>query len=185
MIKNNPQLRNTFVHLGQQWSISDELFNSIQEFTCQLYCRNTKAKRVNQLRYDMFCAKKGYVSSGQLPPCEDALFQHTKRANYQAAIWRRSLQNIIELPGPTNGHGWHLHDGCIHILWLTKAPAPEIILSMTACKCPLCTQDSCTCMQNGLSCTPACKQQNCTNMTNEKIDPLQDSDDSDSDSEEE
>ena len=66
--------------LGQQWCVSDELFDAILEFTCSMYCRKTKAKRVNELRYDMFCAKKGNVSSRQLPPCKDALLQDTKRA---------------------------------------------------------------------------------------------------------
>ena len=70
-----------------------------------MYCRNTKDKGVNELRYDTFGAKKGDVSSGQLPPCKDALLQHTKRANYQAAIWRRSLQNTLDLREPIEGHG--------------------------------------------------------------------------------
>lgn len=184
MIRNNVQFRDTFVLLGQQWSVSDELFDAIQRFTCSMYCRNTKAKGVNELRYDMFCAKNGDVSSGQLPPCEDALLQHTKRANYQAAIWRRSLQNMLDLPDPYKGHGWHLSDGSIAIQWLTVAPAPDVVLSLMACKCPrVCVGDSCICIMNGLPCTPACKLQNCTNMTDEDdTDPVQEIDDSDIDS---
>ena len=186
LIRKNEQFRDTFVLLGQQWSVSDELFDAIQEFTCSMYCRNTKAKGVNELRYDIFCAKKGDVSSGQLPPCKDALLQHTKRANYQAAIWRRSLQNTPDIPEPTEGHGWHLSDGDIAISWLTGAPAPEIVLSLMACKCPrVCAEDSCPCIQNGLPCTPACKLQTCANMTEEDdTDPVQESDDSDIDSDE-
>jgi len=136
---------------------------------------------VNELRYNMFCAKKGDVSSGQLPFCKDALLQHTKRTNYQAGIWRRSLQNTLDLPEPTKVHGWHLSDGDIAISWLTRAPAPEIVLSLMACKCPrVCAEDSCICIHNELPCTPACKLQNCTNMTEEDdTDPVQDSDDSD------
>ena len=148
-----------------------------------MYCRNTKTKVVNELRYDMFCAKKGDVSSGQLPPCKDALLQHTKRANYQAAIWRRSLQNTLDPPEPSAGHGWHLSMGEIAISWLTGPPAPEIVLSLTACKCPrVCTKESCSCIQNGLPFTPACKLQKCTNITEENdICPVQDRDDSDID----
>ena len=76
---------------------------------------NTKAKGANELRYNMFCAKRGEVLSGQLPPCKDALLQHTKRANYQAAIWRCSLQNTLDLPELIEGHGWYLNDGDIAI----------------------------------------------------------------------
>ena len=127
-----------------------------------MYCRNTKTKVVNELRYDMFCAKKGDVSSGQLPPCKDALLQHTKRANYQAAIWRRSLQNTLDPPEPSAGHGWHLSMGEIAISWLTGPPAPEIVLSLTACKCPrVCTKESCSCIQNGL---PWPQHANCRNV---------------------
>jgi len=46
-------------------------------------------------------------------------------------------------------------------------------------------EDSCTCIQGGLPCTPACKLQNCTNMTEEDdTDPFQESDVSDIDSDE-
>ena len=38
------------------------------------------------LIYEMFRAKSGDILSGQLPPCSDALRQHTNRANDQAAI---------------------------------------------------------------------------------------------------
>ncbi|KAG0719359.1 hypothetical protein GWK47_050644 [Chionoecetes opilio] len=37
--------------------------------------------------------------------------QHTLRANYQAAIWRRSLENLPDVPAPSAGHGWELDDG--------------------------------------------------------------------------
>jgi len=32
LIRKNEQFRDTFVHLGQQWSVSDELFDAIQDF---------------------------------------------------------------------------------------------------------------------------------------------------------
>lgn len=75
--------------------------------------------------------RNGDVSSGQLPPCKDALQQHTKRANYQAAIWRRSLVNSPTIPDATEGHGWKVDgDGQVSIKWLTGAPAPDIVLSL-------------------------------------------------------
>ena len=184
MIRKNTKFRDTFILLGQELTLSDELFDAIEEFTCNMYCWNTKAKSVNELRYNMFCSKKGDVSSGQLPPCQDALLQHTRRANYQAAIWRRSLQTTLELPEPTDNHGWHLSDGDIEITWLTLPPAPEIVLSLTACNCPrVCAKDKCTCIAVGLPCTPACKLQNCGNIPNDDSDPVQNGD-SDLDSDE-
>ena len=41
----------------------------------------------------LFCAKEGKVNSNQLPPCADCLKMHSLRANYQAAVWRRSLRS--------------------------------------------------------------------------------------------
>ena len=86
--------------------LAPETFSLIQKFTCQLYSKNTKITKVNDLRYRVFCAKNGDVESGQLPPCEDTLRQHTLRANYQAAIWRHSLESLPDIPEPSAGHGW-------------------------------------------------------------------------------
>ena len=62
--------------------------------------------KVNELRYQMFRSRRGEMESAQLPPCEDTLKQHTRRANYQAAIWRRSLVNSSETPNPSQRYGW-------------------------------------------------------------------------------
>jgi len=48
---------------------------------------------INELRYRLFCTKKGNIDSSQLPPCVDCLFKHAVRANFQAVIWKRSLQS--------------------------------------------------------------------------------------------
>ncbi|KAG0716217.1 hypothetical protein GWK47_001094 [Chionoecetes opilio] len=92
LVQANDLYLQAFTDLGSSWNVPTDVFNSIQAFTCQLYARNTKIVGANSLRYHMFCAKKGQIESGQLPPCEDSLMQHTLRANYQAAIWRRSLK---------------------------------------------------------------------------------------------
>ena len=98
IVQQNPKYRGAFSSLGDAWTLAPDVFKHIQEFTCQLYCRNTKIVEVNDLRYQMFCAKKGDIESGQLPPCEDTLMQHTLCANYQAAIWRHSLENSPDIP---------------------------------------------------------------------------------------
>jgi len=53
-----------------------------------------------------------------------------------------------------------------------------------SCKCALsCTTEKCTCVKIGLSCTPACKLQNCENMlrVDEEDHFVQDGDDNESD----
>jgi hypothetical protein len=186
LIRTNDTFREAFTTLGREWSVPDTLFTVIEEFTCNMYSRSAKSSTVNALRYEMFRAKNGDVSSGQLPPCKDALLQHTKRANYQAAIWRRSLQNTPQIPEATDGHGWIIDgDGQIAIAWITRAPAPDVVLSLMSCKCVRsCKADSCPCIDNGLPCTPACRLQDCDNMKKDdelEIVPDSDMDDSDID----
>ncbi|KAG0719028.1 hypothetical protein GWK47_051331 [Chionoecetes opilio] len=138
----------------------------------------------NSLRYHMFCAKKGQIESGQLPPCEDSLMQHTLRANYQAAIWRRSLENLPDVPAPSAGHGWELDDGgSLKIRWMAGLPAPDVVLNLISCTCRrTCRPSDCSCILNGLKCTVVCKLQGCSNMVQDDAIVAQDANDSDGDS---
>ena len=106
LVSQNEKYRTAFSKLGAKWELSNEVLDIIEEFTCQLYFRQTKLKKVNELRYEMFRSRKGDVESGQLPPCQNTLVQHTLRANYQSAIWRRCLENWQDIPDPNQGHGW-------------------------------------------------------------------------------
>ena len=136
IILQNQKYREEFASLGSQWQVSKNDFNTIQEFTCQLHCRNTKVVEVNELKYQIFICRKGDIQSGQLPPCEDTLRQHTNRANYQAGIWRRSLENFPLIPNPADGHGWINSDnGNLNIRWMIIPPAPDAVLCLMLCKC--------------------------------------------------
>ena len=157
LINKSHEYRQLFTSFGQEWHVTENVFQRVQAFTCNMYCSNTNTKLVNKLRYEMFCAKNGDISSGQLPPCSDALRQHAHRANYQAAIWRRSLESSPTVPSPTNGHGWNLLDGQLEICWLTGAPAPEVVLELMSCRCSRNCDNDCPCVMNGLRCTPACE----------------------------
>ena len=166
LIQTSDKFQEAFAALGVKWNIPDELFPILEEFTCAMYAHRAKITTVNALRYEMFRSKNGDVSSGQLPPCKDALKQHAKRANYQAAIWRRSLQNSPDVPEAKEGHGWVIDgDGQIEIKWITGQPAPNIVLSLMFCKCvKSCKAGSCQCIDNGLSYTHACKLLDCDNI---------------------
>ena len=79
---------------------------------------STDTSQVNQLRYRLFYAKRGEVESSQLPPCDDTLFMHVFRANYQAAICKRCLRTQPFAPSP-NGSGWVIDDdGGLAIEWM-------------------------------------------------------------------
>ena len=117
------------------------------------------------------------MESAQLPPCEDTLKQHTCRANYQAAIWRRSLVNSPETPNHSQEHGWTTsEDGCLVINWMTGSPAPQVVLSLLSCN--YARPNDCTCIANGLKCTAACKLQTCSSMAGDDDEPDKDQQDS-------
>ena len=81
-------------HLGELFELAEEVCMKSERFVCQSY---EKASRdVNDLRYKLFCTKG--LQSQQLPPTRDALRKHSRRANYQAVIWKRSLESHPEIP---------------------------------------------------------------------------------------
>ena len=129
-----------------------------------MYVANSSTNEVNELRYQLFCNKRGEVESSQLPPCRDCLFMHVQRANYQAAIWKCSLQANAVVPSPTES-GWTDDDGRLDIHWMRSPPAPDVVLELLACKCVRsCEMPSCTCLSNGLTCTDMCRLQKCSNQ---------------------
>ena len=79
-----------FATLGSSWNVRNELFCIIEEFVCQLYCRNTNILKVNELKYQMFRNRREEMESAQRPPCEDTIKQHTRRAN----SWRPSGDGV-------------------------------------------------------------------------------------------
>ena len=93
------------------------------------------------------------------------------RANYQTAIWRRSLKNYGNIPEPI-GYRWLLEkvtsdseDVQLEIDWMSGKPAPEAVLDLIACNCSkACYNESCTCFSNKLKCTNMCKINNCSNQ---------------------
>jgi len=97
------QNRSFVQEIGMHWQLEEEL-----------------AKISNYLLHSrLFCARQEKINSNQLPPCVDCLKLHAQRANYQAAIWRRSLQPSPEVPTPVD-HGWLLDgEGGLSIKWMT------------------------------------------------------------------
>ena len=117
------------------------LLRTYKEFTCLLYALKASSTKINDLRYHLFCAKKGEVESHQLPPCRDCLVKHAKRANYQAGIWRRCLEQDPQVPSPVT------RDQQLVVDWMGAQPAPVAILDLLACNCSVCIMP---CMANGL-----------------------------------
>ena len=152
LLSKNKEIQDTFLKLGQEWDLSPDLMNKLEAYTSLLYAPKTSSTKINDLRYHLFCAKKGEIESHQLPPCRDCLEKHALRANYQAGIWKRCLEQNPPVPSPV-GRGWKIEkegaDNQLVVHWMDGQPAPQAIL---ACNCPRkCELPRCECMANGLS----------------------------------
>jgi len=107
ILKTNESFIYAFIDLGQNWDLSDELFESLEEFTCNLY--GYKKKDINKVRKMMF--DKKYTKEGKiidlasLPPCRSVLYINSLRANYVAKIWKSSLTNQFIVP-TIQDYGW-------------------------------------------------------------------------------
>ena len=90
---------------------------------------------------------------------------HTIRANYQAGIWKCSLQQHPLVPSPGK-RGWVRNDdGQITVEWIRGSPAPDAVLQLLLCKYSRrCKLPECQCMGNGLKCTNLCKLHTCDNQ---------------------
>ncbi len=168
LLSKNKEIQDTFLKLGQEWDLSPDLMDKLEAFTCLLYAPKASSMKINDLRYHLFCAKKGEIESHQLPPCRDCLKKHALRANYQAAIWKRCLEQDPQVPSPV-GRGWKTEkegaDDHVVVNWMDGQPAPQAILDLLACNCPRkCELPRCECMANGLKCTDMCRLPDCENQ---------------------
>ena len=125
--------QNSLACVGQSLNIHEDIVEKIEAFFRSLYLISAKGpKTVDEARYVMFCqtSKSNMVH----PPTSDSLLQHTKRANYQAYVWKKALVATQRLPSPDD-HGWKLEDNSLVPHLMTKPPALSSILELTNCKC--------------------------------------------------
>ena len=137
LLTGNRETQDTFLELGQEWDLSPELMDKLEAFTCLMYVSKASTTKINDLTYQLFCAKKE-IESHQLPPCKDCLTKHAQRANYQAAIWRRCLEQDPQVPSPI-GRGWKMEreeeSDQLVVHWMEGQPAPDAVLDLLACNC--------------------------------------------------
>ena len=163
IVTRSAEFLKMFQQLGMERCLSDNLYRSLQKFTCAMYCSTPGTNDIHELRYRLFCLKRGDVESNQQPPCKDTLRKYSLRANYQAAVWRRSLQKCPEIPS-LEGSGWCTEDGKLVVDWMGGQPAPQAVLELLSCQCSRsCKLPSCSCIVNGLRYTEMCRLTDCTN----------------------
>ena len=177
--RKNEAACQTMTILGRSFNTDDVLFSLCEKFVCHMY-GYPEVYRVDNCRYQMFASKQ--TQSHCLPPCQDALKQHTMRANYQAAVWQFALVANPEVPSP-EGRGWIIKEGHTELYWMSLPPAPAALLESVMCACTGdCSTGHCTCNRNSLSCTDACQcSEQCKNPHNVWEDCGDEDDDSNDD----
>ena len=90
------------------FNLEQSTFALLCQYVGHLYDQPA-AENVSEARYKAFCMASSALPEWSIPPTSDALHQHCKRANYQAAIMRSCLKRNISAPSPA-GYG-RLIDG--------------------------------------------------------------------------
>ena len=134
LLQGNAKYADTLSTLGDSWTVSDELVQEFENFTCAMYGKS-RLKSVDSVRYVKIndkCSDDGIVPTknvdiGCLPPCKRSLVQHIRRTCYQVAIWKRALDPNPQVPDP-EGHGWTIVDGKLEPLWYEGSLLPQALV---------------------------------------------------------
>ena len=84
-----------FPNLGNELNVPSFVKAVLKKLVCHLYGVENQDD-VNLARYLLF--KGGKFEEELLPPNEDSLEQHVKRANFQCFIWRRATNAMMNAP---------------------------------------------------------------------------------------
>ena len=135
-----PKFHKAFAALGEEWSIPDDVMQSLEEFVCVMYgfVRETS---VNAVRFKMLnkmvgedqtLTAKSKVDLGRLPPCYDSLITHSQRVNHRLACYKRAATPIFERPKPSEeGQGWKMSiEGYLEPIWSKGSPFPTSLVDI-------------------------------------------------------
>ena len=97
---------------------------ALEKYVCTLY--GSKENLVDAARLDMFMKKQTkenkVIDLSVIPPCFTSLYLQMKRANYVAAVWKRTEHPQILFPS-IEEHGWQAD---CSINWIEE-PFPDDI----------------------------------------------------------
>lgn len=157
-----PEATEAFLYLAahpyEPTDCASQHFLTLERFTVVLYHKESTLLSVNEARRQLFCKKNKAMEN--LPPTQDALLQHAKRAIFQCSIWTTSQHAIQNGPTP-EGWGWTKEDNAWKPLWMTITEAARACSELIKCGCKSkrgCSSH-CKCNKAGLACTDLC---NCT-----------------------
>ena len=111
-----------FSELGRNWELTGEIVTALETYVCILY--GSKENSVDAARLDMFMKKQTkenkLIDLSVISPCFNSLYLQMKRANYVAAVWKRTEHPQILFPS-IEEHDWQA-DGSVN--WIEE-PFPD------------------------------------------------------------
>ena len=123
----------------------------LERFVVLLYHRTSNCVDVNSCRRELFC--KGRAIDN-IPPTQDALQQHVRRAAYIGGyVWGNSLIRIMNLPS-FEEYGWNA-DATPH--WTDLPQASKGLRELIKCHCTKGCTGNCKCKRASLPCTELCQ----------------------------
>jgi len=152
-------ITNVFIRLSKhgQLDVKNEDVKKLERFVVLLYDRTSDVESVNECRQILFAQKGRNIEL--IPPTEDALYQHIKRAVLQARfIWNTSLQKQQIVPDVSNW-GW-CRDNAKKVIipkWITGNEASRACQELIKCGCKQKCGGRCKCKSYNLECTDLCK----------------------------
>lgn len=137
-MQSKPGYQSALRKLGRSWELEPSVIKELERFTCFLYGYG-RVSSVNDVRTAML---KKMVGEGQqincnskvdlsrLPPCYNSLVPHILRVNYRLAQWKRSHENMPEIPNPKD-HGWSVTaEGRVEPLWSDGPILPDRLIDL-------------------------------------------------------
>ena len=156
-----PEVHGAFAALLTAPPSEEELrthFPIIERFVVLMYDRTSSSESVDTARKELFTQRGRSLEF--IPPTSAALFQHTKRAVFQAAyIWGQALQRAPELPSACKW-GWTKGPSDQwEPVWTTLPEACKSCQELIKCGCNPnrgCL-GHCKCVKARMPCTSYCK----------------------------
>ena len=112
-MKETEEFVHTFKHLGCNWNQTEDLFQRLEKIVCCIFGQRNVSS-VNVARCGIFLTTGKFDST--LPLCQNNLWLHATKANYQALIWRQCLHVNINVPSSIN-LGWKCKDQRLVVQW--------------------------------------------------------------------
>ena len=155
-VMDNPHLLSVCANVASVFYSSESSKDSIQKAGESLLLAIYKNKQggLNKIRYKVFMEKlsgKNAVKPESLPPTEDSAYLHFLRVYHQVQTW---LGHYLD----PHLFGWKTVGGALVPQFMLKPPASAELLTYVRCGCKKdgCTNNKCSCVKHGVSCSMAC-----------------------------